>query len=147
MLCSGLGIPTIYSFFKASGMEERASLRAALEKAVDQTPVIVSGALDDENPCPLCRKSVETFLAILGTEAGNLALKLYSTCGLYIGGGIMPRLAGRISFAPLLAAFNKKEKMEMLMATIPVRMITRKDTALLGAASHGAAMVAALKRK
>ncbi len=147
MLCSGLGIPTLYAFFKESGMEERASLCAALEKASDQTPVIVNGALDDENPCPLCRKSVETFLAILGSEAGNLALKLYSTGGLYIGGGIMPRLAGRISFAPLLAAFNKKEKMGALMATIPVRMITRKDAPLLGAASHGATMVASLQGK
>jgi glucokinase len=83
---------------------------------------------------------VQTFLAILGAEAGNLALKLYSTGGLYIGGGIMPRLAGRISFAPMLAAFNNKEKMEPLMATIPLRLITRKDTALLGAAGYGAKM-------
>jgi len=141
MLCSGLGIPTLYAFFKASGMEESKGVRAALAKAGAQTPVIVNGALDGENPCLLCRKTVELFLTILGAEAGNLALKLYCTGGLYIGGGIMPRLAGRISFAPLLVAFNNKEKMAALMATIPVRMITRKDAALLGAASYGAAMV------
>lgn len=140
MLCSGLGIPTLYAFFKASGMAETPAVRAALAKVGDQTPVIVNGALNDENPCLLCRKTVETLLTILGAEAGNLALKLYSTGGLYIGGGIMPRLAGRISFAPLLAAFNNKEKMAALMATIPVRMITRKDAALLGAAGYGAAM-------
>ena len=145
MLCSGLAIPSLYAFFKASGMEERSTLRAALDQATDQTPVIVNGALDDQNPCPLCRKSVETFLAILGAEAGNLALKLYSTGGLYIGGGIMPRLAERISFAPMLAAFNNKEKMEALMATIPVRLITRKDTALLGAAGYGAEMALLLQ--
>ncbi len=147
MLCSGLAIPTLYAFFKESGMAETKAVRAALAKAEDQTPVIVSGALDGENPCLLCRETVELFLAILGSEAGNLALKLYSTGGLYIGGGIMPRLAGRISFAPLLAAFNNKEKMASLMATIPVRLITRKDTALLGAAGYGAAMVAALPGK
>lgn len=145
MLCSGLAIPSLYAFFKASGMEERPTLRAALARAGDQTPVIVNGALDDQNPCPLCRKSLETFLAILGAEAGNLALKLYSTGGLYIGGGIMPRLAGRISFTPMLAAFNKKEKMEALMATIPLRLITRKDTALLGAAGYGAKMALLLQ--
>lgn len=146
MLCSGLGIPVLYAFFKATGMaEESPALHAALAKATDQTPVIVNGALDDQNPCPLCRKSVETFLAILGAEAGNLALKLYSTGGLYIGGGIMPRLAGRVSFAPMLAAFNNKEKMEALMATIPLRLITRKDTALLGAAGYGAKMVLLLQ--
>ena len=141
MLCSGLGIPTLYAFFKASGMEEAPAVRAALATVGDQTPVIVNGALDGENPCLVCRKTIELFLTILGAEAGNLALKLYSTGGLYIGGGIMLHRAGRISFAPLLAAFNNKEKMAALMATIPVRMITRKDAALLGAASYGAAMV------
>ncbi|MFH2122187.1 MAG: glucokinase [Pseudomonadota bacterium] len=147
MLCSGQAIPTLYAFFKASGMEETAAVSAALQQAVDQTPVIINQALDEQNPCPLCRKSVEIFLAILGAEAGNLALKLYSTGGLYIGGGIMPRLVGRISFAPLLAAFNNKEKMAALMATIPVRLITRKDTALLGAACYGAGMVSLLPGK
>jgi len=139
-LCSGMAIPLLYAFFKASGMAESAAIRAALESAVDQTPVIVGGAIDGKSPCPLCSQILQTFLAILGAEAGNLALKLYSTGGLYIGGGIMPRLVGRISFAPLLAAFNHKEKMESLMTTIPVRLITRKDPALLGAVSHGASM-------
>jgi glucokinase len=147
MFCSGLAIPILYAFFKASGMEETPVVSVALNQAVDQTPVIINNALDDRNPCPLCRKSVEIFLTILGAEAGNLALKLYSTGGLYIGGGIMPRLVGRISFSPLLAAFNNKEKMEALMATIPVRVITRKDTALLGAASYGGGMVSLLQRK
>jgi glucokinase len=137
MLCSGLAIPTLYAF-KASGIDETPVIRAALEQSEDKTPVIVNGALSDHHPCPLCRQAIETFLAILGAEAGNLALKLYSTGGLYIGGGIMPRLTGRISFAPLLAAFNKKDKMTSLMATIPVRLITEKETALLGAASYGA---------
>ena len=80
-LCSGLAIPTLYAFFKASGVAETKAVRAALAKAEDQTPVIVSGALDVKNPCFLCRKAVDLFLAILGAEAGNLALKLYSTGG------------------------------------------------------------------
>jgi glucokinase len=149
MLCSGLAIPTLYAFFKASGREETPAVRAALalelSQAGDQTPVIVNNALSDQQPCPLCRQAVETFLAILGAEAGNLALKLYSTGGLYIGGGIMPRLAGRISFTPMLTAFNKKEKMAALMATIPVRLITRKDTALLGTVGYGAERVRRVK--
>ncbi len=145
MLCSGLGLPALYAFFKASGLAERPTLNAALTDAIDQTPLIINGALNEEQPCPLCRKSVDTFLAILGAEAGNLALKLYSTGGLYIGGGIMPRLVGRTSFAPMLAAFNNKEKMAALMATMPLRLIIRKDTALLGAAGYGAKMVLLLQ--
>jgi glucokinase len=60
---------------------------------------------------------------------------------LYIGGGIMPRLVGHRSFAPLLAAFNHKEKMQALMQSIPMHLITRKDAALLGAAGHGKSRV------
>ncbi len=145
MLCSGLGLPALYAFFKASGMEERPTLNAALIEAIDQTPLIINGAFNDEPPCPLCRKSVETFLAILGAEAGNLALKLYSTGGLYIGGGIMPRLAGRIPLTSLVAAFNNKEKMGALMETMPLRLIIRKDTALLGAVSYGTKKTILLK--
>jgi glucokinase len=140
-LCSGMAIPLLYTFFKASGMPESAAIREGLEAAADQTPVIVGGAIDSRTPCPLCARTMETFLAILGAEAGNLALKLYSTGGLYIGGGIMPRLVGRLSFAPLLAAFNHKEKMQALMQSIPMHLITRKDAALLGAAGHGKSRV------
>ena len=107
-----------------------------LEAAEDRTPVIVDGALAPA-PCPLCRRAVDLFLAILGSEAGNLALKLYARGGLYIGGGIMPRLAGKISFDGFIENFLRKGKMEKLMATIPVRLITRKNAALLGAARYG----------
>jgi glucokinase len=89
------------------------------------------------SPCPLCRATAELFLAILGSEAGNLALKLYARGGLFIGGGIMPRLVGQVSFAGFLENFLRKGKMEKLMATIPVRLITRKDAALVGVARYG----------
>jgi glucokinase len=136
-LIAGPGIPLLYDFLRDSGKaSESAALRPLLAAAEDRAPIIVDGALAP-TPCPLCRRAVDLFLAILGSEAGNLALKLYARGGLYIGGGIMPRLAGKISFDGLIENFLRKGKMEKLMATIPVRLITRKDAALLGVARYG----------
>lgn len=141
-LIAGPGIPFLYDFLHQSGkIAESESVRRMIAKADDRTPLIVGGALGPA-PCPLCRRTVELFLAILGSEAGNLALKLYAKGGVYIGGGIMPRLAGQISFAGFLESFLRKGKMERLMATIPVRLITRKDAGLLGVARYGRTMLA-----
>jgi glucokinase len=136
-LIAGPGIALLYDFLRDSGkVAESAALKLLLETAEDRTPVIVDGALAPA-PCPLCRRAVYLFLAILGSEAGNLALKLYARGGLYIGGGIMPRLADKIPFDGFIENFLRKGKMEKLMATIPVRLITRKNAALLGAARYG----------
>lgn len=136
-LIAGPGIPSLYDFLRESGpVPESEGIRAALEGARDRTPVIINGALGT-SPCPLCRATAELFLAILGSEAGNLALKLYARGGLFIGGGIMPRLVGQVSFAGFLENFLRKGKMEKLMATIPVHLILNKQAALLGAARFG----------
>ncbi|MBB5347835.1 glucokinase [Desulfoprunum benzoelyticum] len=141
-LIAGPGIANLYDFLKETGRgQESGAVAEALPAADDRTPVIADAALAGE-PCPLCRRTLELFLSILGSEAGNLALKTYARGGLYIGGGVVPRLAGKISFAGLLAAFRRKGRMEELMAAIPVRLITRKDSALLGAASYGRAALA-----
>jgi len=137
MLCSGMGIPALYTFCKDKGdISETESVKAQLADVQDRTPVIVNAAISS-TPCPLCRRTLDLFLSILGSEAGNLALKLYAIGGLYIGGGLMPRLAGKISFAHFLEAFGRKEKMEHLMARIPVRLIMKHDAVLCGAAVFG----------
>jgi glucokinase len=138
MLCSGLGIPTLYDFLREQGsITETASIKAQLSVAADRTPVILNGAIEGATPCPLCWKTIELFLSILGSEAGNLALKLYATGGLYIGGGIPPRLTGKTSFAPFMQAFRHKAKMEDLLAEIPVNLILKRDAVLCGAAHFG----------
>jgi len=136
LLCSGLGIPNIFDFF-ATTDTPRDSLRfASIEQVTDRTPPIVEGA-HGQDPCPLCEKTVSVFLEILGAEAGNLALKTYCTNGLFIGGGIIPRIASHVSFAPFLEHFRRKQKMEELMASIPIHIIMKKDAALLGSLHYG----------
>ena len=137
MLIAGPAIPSLYAFYRDKGLiAEQPEIQRQLARAIDPTPIIVAAALADQ-PCPLCRQAMELFLAILGSEAGNLALKVYARGGLYIGGGIVPRLHGKMSFAGFLENFNRKAKMAELMASIPVQLIVKKDVALLGAARCG----------
>ncbi len=91
----------------------------------------------DSSPCSLCKKAVDLFLSILGSEAGNLALKLYAKGGIYVGGGIIPRLVGKVSFAGFMESFLNKGEMTDLMKNIPVYLILRGDAALMGAACIG----------
>ncbi|WP_136805894.1 glucokinase [Desulfosediminicola flagellatus] len=141
-LIAGPGIPNLYDFYREQiGMAEMEHVRDQMSRAADRTPIIFDNAFGD-NPCPLCGKVVDLFLNILGAEAGNLALKLYARGGIYIGGGIVPRIADRVSFDGFLANFLAKGKMAQLMTTIPVNLIRKKDAALIGAARYGLEMLA-----
>ena len=140
-LIAGPGIPNLYDFYSEHlGVAELPEVGRKLDEARDRTPVIFDCAFG-ENPSPLCRRVVELFLNILGAEAGNLALKLYARGGIYIGGGIVPRIAEKVSFAGFLTNFQAKGKMENLMKTIPVHLIRREDAALIGAARYGREML------
>lgn len=139
MLIAGPGLGNLYDFCREyHNMPQSRERAQQIARATDRIPVIVEGAVGEEQ-CPLCRHAVELFLAILGSEAGNLALKLYARGGMYLGGGILPRLAGKVSFAGFLEAFNRKGLMSELMGEIPVHLILRVDAALFGAASLGLA--------
>jgi glucokinase len=140
-LIAGPGIPHLYDFYhQHQGMAETVGVGELMTAGVDRTAVIFDNALSD-SPCPLCRKVVDLFLQILGAEAGNLALKLYARGGIYIGGGIVPRIADKVSFEGFLANFLAKGKMNKLMQTIPVNLIRKKDAALVGAARYGREML------
>ena len=133
MLAAGPAMIHLFEFCQEnSGLAARPEVASRLAMASDKTPVIIDAALAADF-CPLCRKTLELFLEILGAEAGNLALKIYARGGLYLAGGILPRLVGKISFAPFLAAFNNKKMMASLLAAIPVFLVRHPHPALLGA--------------
>lgn len=136
-VCSGIGLPNIYHYFKARGnAEEPAWLAAQLAAAGDPTPVIISAAMDDQRPCALCDNTLNTFVSILGAEAGNLVLKVLATGGVYIGGGIPPRILRYLEDPRFLEAFERKGRFADLLARIPVRVILNPKVALIGAAQH-----------
>ena len=137
-VCSGSGIPNIYAFLRDSGYApEPEWLAEELSKAEDPTPVIVMAALDEKVDCEICRLTLSTFVSILGAESGNLALKVLSTGGLYLGGGIPPRILNALEGDNFRKSFLGKGRMKRLLKPIPVNVITNRKVALVGAAFYG----------
>ena len=137
-VCSGQGIPNIYAFLKDKGYaEEPPWLAEKLAAADDPTPVICKAALDQSRPCPLCAATLETFVSILGAEAGNLAAKVAATGGIYLGGGIPPHILPALENKCFLQALQQKGRLSDMLAHIPIYVILNPKAALLGVACHG----------
>jgi glucokinase len=137
-VCSGMGIPNIYGYLKSSGAASEPDwLAEALASASDVTPVIVNHVLQSDEPCELCLTTVHTFVSILGAEAGNMALKILATGGVYLGGGIPPRIVSALDDGRFMNAFRHKGRFRAFMVRLPVHVILNPRAALLGAARCG----------
>lgn len=138
-VCSGgLGIPNLYDFLRDSGYaEEPAWLAEQLAVSEDPTPIIVKTAQDIENPCDLCIATLNLFVTILGAEAGNLALKVLATGGIYLGGGISPRVLSSLKQPVFLEALRNKGRFRKALTDMPVHVILNSKAGLLGAAAYG----------
>ena len=142
-ICSGEGIPEIYNFFKASGnFDEPVWLQEQLAVAKDRAPLIINTALDENSTCHLCQVTLETFIAILGAESGNLALKGLTTGGIYLGGGILARIHAGFQKDIFMASFSSKGRLSYLLDNIPVHIILNPKAALIGAAAMGLQILA-----
>jgi glucokinase len=142
-VCSGgLGIPNLYAYLKSTGLEEPAWLREKLAQVEDPTPVIVTAARDTAHPCPLASATLDLFVEILGAEAGNLALKVLSTHGIYLGGGISPRIIAELEKPVFLEALRSKGRFRQLLTDMPVHIILNAKAGLLGAAAFGLGLLA-----
>jgi glucokinase len=108
-----------------------------LESAADLTPVIVSAALSEDGRAEHAVETLNAFIAVLGAEAGNLGLKVAATGGVYLGGGIPPRILPFLENGLFLNGFSHKGQLSSFLETVPVHMILDPGTALLGAACYG----------
>jgi len=137
-ICSGQGLPNVYAYLKESGYaEEPAWLAEQLSLTDDTTPLIVNAALNAETKCALCRTTLEIFISALGAEAGNLALKVMATGGIYLGGGIPSRIISLLNDGSFIESFANKGRFSALVSRIPVHVILNPKTALIGAAFYG----------
>lgn len=135
-VCSGLGIPNLYAYLKDIGYaDEPAWLTEKLAASQDHTPIIFSAAQDPARPCKLATATLELFTAILGAESGNLALKVLSTGGIYLGGGIPPRILSELHKPPFLEALRSKGRFRAMLTDMPVHVIKNAKAGLLGAAA------------
>jgi glucokinase len=135
-VCSGKGIPNIYASFENSRVAEAsAQVTEAISQAADATPVIIQAAL--AGTCKLCQATLDTFVSILGAEAGNLALKVMATGGIYLGGGIPPKILSKLQDGTFMTAFTNKGRFGKMLTRIPVYVILNNKAPLLGAAHYG----------
>ena len=134
VLSGSMGIPNIYRFLRDTGRGVETPAIAEALKTGDAGSIISKAALDDS--CPLCVQTMEIFTSILGAEAGNLALKVMATGGVFIGGGIATKILPLLQRPPLLEAFFAKGRFGEFMNKIPLRVILNDRAALLGAARH-----------
>ena len=136
-VCSGIGVPNIYEYLRdTEQIPERPEVAQLIASAKDHTKAIVEAASDPNNPSELCRATIKMLVSILASEAGNLALKVLATGGVYLAGGVALHVLGTLKEPQFMQAFAKKGRFKDLMGRIPVHVITAR-AALVGAASFG----------
>ncbi len=131
---SGSGLYNIYEYLKETGhVKEQDYIARELQKN-DPAVVISRSALQES--CPLCIKALDLFISIYGAESGNLALKAMSTGGVYLGGGIAPKILQVLKRTPFMQGFLNKGRMYNLLSDIKVQVIIEQKAALYGAAYY-----------
>jgi glucokinase len=137
---SGLGIKNIYSYLRdVEKLEEPQWLRDRL--ATEDPNAVISQCAED-GTSSICFETMRTFSAAYGAEAGNLALKVLAVGGIYLGGGIAPRILKTLENGEFLRAFLDKGRLSPLLEAIPVRIILDDTCALLGATAYAEARAA-----
>jgi glucokinase len=129
---SGPGLHNIYRFLRDTGHGEEPDWLTHEMQQQDPSAVISQAALSGTNI--LCRQALDLFVVLYGAEAGNMALKIMATAGVYIGGGIAPKIIRKLTDSTFMAAFVAKGRLKPLLQQIPVRVIMNDKVALLGAA-------------
>jgi len=128
---SGPGLHNLYQFLRDTGRGEEPGWLAEQIAHGDPSAAIAASAL--EGTSDICVQALDIFVSVYGAEAGNLALKVVATGGMFVGGGIAPKIIRKLSSSTFLKAFTAKGRMGHLLQDIPVRVITNDKAALLGA--------------
>ncbi len=129
---SGPGLHHIYQFFRDTGRGAESQTIARRLTIEDPSAVISAAALTHADP--LSESALDLFARLYGAEAGNLALKMMATGGLFVGGGIAPKILPKLKEGGFLEAFTAKGPMSDLVRSIPVRVVLNDQAALIGAA-------------
>lgn len=130
-LVSGPGLCNIYAFISSLHPDQESpELRRAMQNG-DQAAAITQ--FSNGNKDPLAVAAMELFISIYGAQAGNLALTCLPFGGLYVAGGIAPRIIEKLQDGSFIDAFCNKGKMQDLMPKIPVKVITNPQVGLMGA--------------
>ncbi|MGZ0076964.1 glucokinase [Methylomonas sp. YC3] len=138
-ILSGIGFSNIYDFLVQARFAPPCPAVPAPANAsgVDRNALISRLGVDDEDP--LCRETVRLFAELYGAEAGNLALKAFATGGVFIGGGIGPKIRSVLESGEFIQAFVAKGRFQPMLAKLSVKLALNPRTPLLGAMHYFAA--------
>jgi glucokinase len=136
---SGPGLQNIYQYLRDTrGKREPVWLTDRMREQ-GAAAAISSAGLDGTSE--LCVEALDMFVSVYGAEAGNLALKLMASGGMYVGGGIAPRIIERLKDGSFMHAFVAKGRLAPLMRSVPVRVVLNDSVAVMGAARYAALRV------
>jgi glucokinase len=131
---SGQGIVNVHR------VAHREACAAGIDLDDPDAPAQITAAAFDRR-CPGCVETLDLFVEAYGAEAGNLALRTVATGGVFVGGGIAPKILPALTTGAFMRAFRAKQPLEAMLATMPVKVILNADAGLLGAAVYGASLV------
>lgn len=129
---SGPGLVNVYEFLRDTGRGEEPEWLREEMKQGDPAAVISHAAM--EKRAAICEQALEIFVAAYGAEAGNLGLRMLATGGIYVGGGIAPKIVQAMKEGTFMQAFGEKGRLSDVVRAMPVRVILNDKAALLGAA-------------
>ena len=129
---SGPGLVNVFQFLRDTGRGTEPQWLTDEMAHADPAAAVSRAALNGS--CGLCEQALDLFVSVYAAEAGNLALKLMATGGVFLGGGIAPKMLPKLAGPLFMHAFVGKGRMQPLLETIPVKVITNDKAALMGAA-------------
>ena len=134
---SGPGLHAIYEYLRDTKKNEPTWLAEKIKVGNPAAEIAEAGLTGQAE---IAKQALDLFASIYGAEAGNLALKALSLDGIYIGGGIAPKLITKLQDGTFMKAFTNKGRYKRLMTNVPVKVVMNQLTALLGAASVAVAL-------
>ncbi len=131
-ILAGPGLVNVYEFLRDSGCDKESPALASEMQKRDPAAAISRAALDGTDP--LAEKALDLFITVYGAEASNLALKTMATGGMFLAGGISPKILPKLQGPLFMKAFLDKGRLRPLVEAIPVQVVTNEKAGLLGAA-------------
>jgi len=141
-VAAGIGVQNVYDYVRSCDpSSESPAFAAVLQAATDRTPLIIDAALQNPDNNPLAAQALRIIIDIWGAEAGNLTLTVLATGGVYLAGGLPPRVLAQLQDGSFLRAFCAKGRFSNLLRDIPIKVVL-VNAALLGAAIVGLELAA-----
>jgi len=132
---SGPGLKNIYAFLRDTGKEQEPEwLKEQLANSPDPVALISDDGIQGKTP--ICQRTIDIFVSVYGAEAGNLALKMLATGGVFLSGGIAAKILPKLTGPAFIKAFVTKGRLQPLLESIPVKVIVNDRVGLIGAARY-----------